>query len=131
MSFDIKSVKFGSDDAIQTGTIEEKRGKVIKNIEAWIEFMQKGKPDNPEKKVVAPVWLSRTEGGQRHFRLKFAQRNLQIGPKGEERMTTDLSVDPFEVFDYLKERVISGAYDKSIQKISGEIRTAYQGKKGK
>lgn len=131
MSFDIKSAKFGSDDAIQTGTIEEKRSKVIKNIETWIEFMQKGKPEHSEKKIVAPVWLSRTEGGQRHFRLKFAQRNLQIGPKGEERMTTDLSVDPFEVFDYLKERVIAGAYDKSIQKISSEIRAAYQGKKSK
>ena len=80
---------------------------------------------NDDPKRVIPTWLSRQEGDKRHFRLKFAQRSLALTPKGEDRLTVDLDVDQVEVFEYLKSQVLSGAYDKSIEVISAEIRKGY------
>ncbi len=124
--FDPKKIKFGKDSIIRMDTIEAKRTKVVRSITKWLEYLAtENTYKNDDPKRVIPTWLSRQEGDKRHFRLKFAQRSLALTPKGEDRLTVDLDVDQAEVFEYLKQQVLSGAYDKSIEVISAEIRKGY------
>ena len=124
--FDPKKIKFAKDTLIRMDTIEAKRTKVIRSIDKWQEYLahESTYKDENSKRVI-PTWLSRQEGDKRHYRLKFAQRSLALGPKGEDRITVDADVNPAEVFSHLREQVLAGSYDKSIESISEEIRKGY------
>lgn len=124
--FDPKKMKFGKDTVIRMDTIEAKRNKVVRSIDKWQEYLanESTYKDENSKRVI-PTWLSRQEGEKRHYRLKFAQRSLALGPKGEDRITVDADVDQIEVFSHLREQVLSGSYDKSIEAISEVIRKGY------
>ena len=128
MSFILKSAVFSKDSPIDYASVEHKRMKVAANIDRWLEYMKNGKPIDNNKKFVAPMWLSKQEGSNIHYRLKFGQRNLAIGPKGEDRMTVGADVSQAEVFEFLKQQLISGAYDESIKKISEQIKKSYKKK---
>lgn len=126
IKFDPKKIKFAKDTLIRMDTIEAKRTKVIRSIDKWQEYLanESTYKDENSKRVI-PTWLSRQEGDRRHYRLKFAQRSLALGPKGEDRITVDADVNPAEVFSHLREQVLAGSYDKSIESISEEIRKGY------
>lgn len=126
MTFSIKEAVFTKDAPIDYSSIEHKRVRIAQNIDKWLEYMKNGKPKDSDEKFVAPMWLSKQEGDKVHYRLKFAQRNIAIGPKGEDRMTVDESVPQHEVFEFLKQRIIAGAYDASIKRISEEIKKSYR-----
>lgn len=126
MTFNIKEVSFGKDEIIRGDTIEAKRTRVAQSIDKWLVYLKEGKrPKADGQKSVAPMWLSKQQGDKRHYRLKFGQRNVAIGPKGEERMTVSASMPEQEVFDYLKDQLLSGSYDKSLLSISKAIRDSY------
>mgnify|MGYP000294095607 CR=1 FL=1 len=128
-SFDPKKITYGKDDPINYSSIESKRSKVVANIERWLQYLGgKLQGDTAGKKVVAPAWLSRAEGDKRHFRLKYAQRNIAIGPKGEDRLTVNSSVNVIEVFGFLREQVLNGKYDQSIEAITNSIKQGYSTK---
>lgn len=128
-SFDPKSVTYSKDTPLEPASIEAKRAKVIFNIDRWLSF-QAGEYTVVEgKKPQSPIWLSRLEGDKRHYRLKYAQRNLVIGAKGEDRLTVAADVNEVEVFNHLKERVNKGEFDKSIIAISEAVKVSYKKKK--
>lgn len=125
-SFNIKEASFGKDEVIRGDTIESKRTRIVQSIDRWLDFLENGKKQKPDgSKMVAPIWLSKQQGDKIHYRLKFGQRNLAIGPKGEERMTVPASTPVSEVFSYLKDQVLAGTYDKSILAITKLIRESY------
>lgn len=121
-TFNPKSVTYSKDAPLNSATIEAKRAKVVANIDRWLQHLN-GEQSAPTegKKKQSPIWLSRLDGDRHHYRLKYAQRNIAIGPKGEDRLTVDASVDEKEVFDYLKQQVADGGYDKSIKAISDAV----------
>ncbi len=127
-SFDPKSVTYSKDTPLAPSSIEAKRAKVITNIDRWLAFQAGELPVIEGKKPQSPIWLSRLEGDKRHYRLKYAQRNLIIGPKGEDRLTVAADVGEIEVFNHLKEQVNKGEFDKSIIAISETVKASYSKK---
>jgi len=128
-SFDPKSVTYSKDTPLVPSSIEAKRAKVIANIDRWLAFKAGELPVVEGKKKQPPIWLSRLEGDKRHYRLKYAQRNLVIGAKGEVRLTVGADVNEVEVFTQLKEQVNKGEFDKSIIAISEAVKASYKKKK--
>jgi len=128
-SFDLKSVTYSKDIPLAPSSIEAKRAKVIFNIDHWLSFKAGELPEIEGKKPQSPIWLSRLEGDKCHYRLKYAQRNLVIGAKGEDRLTVAADVNEDEVFAHLKEQVNKGEFDKSILAISEAVKACYKKKK--
>lgn len=127
-SFDPKSITYSKDTPLVPSSIEAKRAKVIANIDRWLAFQAGELPVVEGKKEQSPIWLSRLEGDKRHFRLKYAQRNIVIGPKGEDRLTVAADVEEITVFSHLKSQVNNGEFDKSILDISDTVKASYKKK---
>ena len=128
-SFDPKSVTYSKDTPLEPSSIEAKRAKVIATIDRWLQFKAGELPVVEGKKPQSPIWLSRLEGDKRHYRLKYAQRDLVIGDKGEDRLTVAVDVNEVEVFNHFKKQVNKGEFDKSILAISEAVKASYKKKK--